>query len=429
VAHNEPPFPPAKGFGFIKQLFLYLLWAAFSWPLCAALTPPFFFFIFIYGYPPHIPYVEESLRTLKLCLLAENPDNPHLPFYIRLWIFAQVLNKIIWIPLGGMSYFLDEFLYGKQMRDVKIIHPLFEISSARSGSTQMARYLEQDESLTGPNVFQIMFPYLWAWKLSNATLGRMFSKEQIEEKMLGILPEAVKQKHEMSFFGIETYEITFLMSHLRAFSMGLGPYAHQSEWCFGSIPSMDYNWNINFPKYVDHMARKHMIFHNNENGKKRLFIKGHFLGGATALHKKYPDADFFTVLRPPHLVCQSMINFTQSFEMDPVIGRIPWKYNIIYVTLDQIRYCKEEKEWYEKEDGANKLILRFSDYVNDLEGTMKVIYQHCMNGKPVPDNIPKEHPPRDRKNYLMNRSLEEMGISEKGLREELEDYYEWMEHK
>uniref|UniRef100_A0A7S4KG11 Protein-tyrosine sulfotransferase n=1 Tax=Paramoeba aestuarina TaxID=180227 RepID=A0A7S4KG11_9EUKA len=275
-----------------------------------------------------------------------------------------------------------------------------------------------------------MAPYLWVWKLMNCTIGRIVSKEWVEQKFEGIIPEATKQKHEFAIFGIETYEIHFIMMlHLRGFSMGLGPYTHASESSFGSIPTMEYNWNVNFPRYVDDMARKHMIFHGNENGAKRLFIKGHFLGGAEALRKKYPDADFFTVIRPPHQVVQSFINFIQCMELDGMVGKMPWKNNIIYLTLDQVRYFKEEKEWYEKEDGANKLVVRFSDYVKDLEGTMKVIYKHVMNGREVPDYIPKEHPPRDRKNYLVNRSLEVMGVSEKGLREELPEYYAWVENK
>ena len=120
----------------------------------------------------------------------------------------------------------------------------------------------------------------------------------------------------------------------------------------------------------------------------------------------------------------------------------------------QIRYSRQEKEWYQKEDGANKFVVRFNEYVKDLEGkilllmtilliflffffflityffyplkktiiiiiiliiinnnnnnqtgTMKFIYQNGMGGKEVPDYIPKEHTKRERKKYSMNRLI------------------------
>ena len=112
-----------------------------------------------------------------------------------------------------------------------------------------------------------------------------------------------------------------------------------------------------------------MAFIGNNNNEKRLFIKGHFLGAAESLRKQYPclilvlvlfgweknellmqekslthfpfppfppfpspflGADFFTVLRPPHLVTQSMVNFMQTFDMDPILGRPSWKEIIKY---------------------------------------------------------------------------------------------------
>ena len=78
---------------------------------------------------------------------------------------------------------------------------------------------------------------------------------------------------------------------------------------------------------------------------------------------------------------------------------------LLFLSFPQIRYANQEKEWYQKEDGSNKFVVRFHEYVKDLEGTMKYIYMNGMNGKEVPDHIPKEHPYRNRKKYSMNRLL------------------------
>ena len=42
---------------------------------------------------------------------------------------------------------LDECIYGRKLRETPLVAPLIEISAGRSGSTQIARYLEEDERL------------------------------------------------------------------------------------------------------------------------------------------------------------------------------------------------------------------------------------------------------------------------------------------
>ena len=48
----------------------------------------------------------------------------------------------------------------------EIKNPLFFITMGRSGSTQMAQYLEDDnEKFLTPMTIEAVFPYIWAWKL------------------------------------------------------------------------------------------------------------------------------------------------------------------------------------------------------------------------------------------------------------------------
>jgi hypothetical protein len=63
--------------------------------------------------------------------------------------------------------------------------------------------------------------------------------------------------------------------------------------------------------------------------------------------------------------------------------------------------------------------------VNDLEGSMKKVYKECFGSDELPAHIPIEHPPRERKNYSMDRSLAELGINEEEIKKGLEDYIDW----
>ena len=72
-----------------------------------------------------------------------------------------------------------------------------------------------------------------------------------------------------------------------------------------------------------------------------------------------------------------------------------------------------------------KCVIRFSEFVDDLEAAMKQVYKTCFDQDELPPHIPREHPPRDRKNYSVNRSLAELGIDAEEYRAKLASYIEW----
>ena len=70
-------------------------------------------------------------------------------------------------------------------------------------------------------------------------------------------------------------------------------------------------------------------------------------------------------------------------------------------------------------------MLRFSEYIRDLEGNMAKVYRELLDTPTLPDYVPRVHEPRERKNYLLNRSLAEVGIDEDALSERLAGYIAW----
>jgi hypothetical protein len=110
---------------------------------------------------------------------------------------------------------------------------------------------------------------------------------------------------------------------------------------------------------------------------------------------------------------------------DPVLGPVPWNWLRDSLVYTETRYCEVEQDWFSAENDARRCVIRFSEYVKDLEAVMQVIYRDCFNGEDLPPHIPREHSPRERKNYRVNRGLSELGVNEDQIRERLREYTVW----
>ena len=159
--------------------------------------------------------------------------------------------------------------------------------------------------------------------------------------------------------------------------------------------------------------------------KKGVFLLGHFLNGAEALAQHYPDATFLTLLRDPADRLQSGINYMRVNPSDPAMGPPPWAWISASLLQSESDYCRIEQMWYTQESQTRRCVVRFTDFVNDLEGTMQHVYSVCMDKEELPPHVPRTHPPRERKHYTVNRSLSELGIDADTLRTELAEYVAW----
>jgi hypothetical protein len=377
--------------------------------------------------PPNVPYWSQVKRYLKSTWTVK-PQDPTLPGFARVWITLLITQKIILIPVSGLAWLLDELLYGKELDAVEVNGPLFVISAARSGSTQITRYIEQDPRLAAPNILQAMFPYLWLWKLAPKTIGKILTPDKVRKLIQSTMPPELWERHETDPFGADTFDGSFYSFHMNRFALNLGPEIAREDFNMGEIaPHDSYLKKIEFINLVDRVARK-TLFHANrepEGSFKRFFIKGHFLYAAPYLQEKYPDACFLTVIREPLSRLQSGINYMRVNPPDPVLGPVPWNWLRESLVYTETRYCEVEQEWFTADNGARRCMIRFSDFVNDLESSLSTVYKTCFEEDQLPAHLPREHPPRDRKNYTVNRSLKELGINEEKIRERLSEYIEW----
>ncbi|MGF1603181.1 MAG: sulfotransferase [Thermosynechococcaceae cyanobacterium] len=390
------------------------------WPLYAIACQ-------IWYRPPNVPHGAQVKRYLRLTWSVV-PSAPGLSKQARIWLTLSIVGKLLMTPLKGLAWLLDELLYGRKLNATNIVAPLFVISGGRSGSTQMTRYIEADPTVTAPNLLQCMFPYLWLWQLAPRTIGQLLTPDKVRTMLESMMPPELLERHELDPFKADTFDGAMFSGHLNPLSPYLGPHVSAQELNFASFAPQDRaRMDRDSVRLIDRIGRKQLLFIGDAKVEKprRLFIKGHFLCAAAALERHYPDAVFLTLVRDPVKRLQSGINYLRVNPSDPAMGPPPWAWLSAWLLQTECDYCRIEQAWYSQKSGARRVVVRFADFVADLEGTMQQVYRECLDQDLLPPHVPLTHPPRDRKHYTVNRSLAELGIDENELRMQLADYVAW----
>jgi hypothetical protein len=395
--------------------------------ITAPLWPLYWLGALIWGSPPNVPKLWQFRRYLHLTWTIR-PPSPGLPFGRRCFLTITILNKVALAPVFGIAWFLDELFFGRVLGSTTIVAPVIEISAARSGSTQLARYLEDDQRLATTNLLQLFFPYLWLWKLAPFTIGRIVSQDAFSRWLERLLPKEFLERHEGDPFRTDTFDLVLYTNHFNSLAFYLGPDVIVEDFGFAQIaPHNRTLWEVEFVQLFDRIARKTLANAGNKIDREhlRFFVKGHFLCAADALACKYPDASFICIIREPTARLQSAINYMKVNPHDSLLGNIPWGWLADALTKTETEYCEVEQEWFSRKDGPKRIVIRFEDFVADLQTTMLEVYSFCFGDTVLPPHVPLEHPPRERKNYRINRSLADLGINESELKSRLASYIIW----
>ncbi|MFT4974714.1 MAG: hypothetical protein ACI8S6_000597 [Myxococcota bacterium] len=390
------------------------------------LWPLFLVGVGVWGWPPHAPRLSRMRRYLGLAW-TERPPPPGIAPLSRAWLTLMLLQKLALVPVVGLAWYLDEVLFGRRLDGTPIKAPLILLSAARSGSTQISHYLTEDPRLAAPSVMQIVWPYLWLWRIVAPTLGRVVPHAWPHALMDTMSSEEFIQRHEGNPYQTDTFEILYFLNNLHMIASLLGPRIMAEDFVpAGSAPHNHDLWNRDFVDFIDRLGRKTLL---HAGPQKRLYFKGHFLDAGDALAQRYPDAHFLTVIRDPLSCLGSMLNHWHGNVFDEALGAVPWSW-ITACGLDtQITYCDQELAWFTREEGPGRTVIRFKDFVADLEGTMLQVYRSCMGDETLPEHVPTEHAPRERKKYRVNRSLDSLGIDRGALEARLRDYQAWCQQE
>ena len=421
---NEPEFAPAgTAMAAVLILKLFVLLVLIS-PFAVVLGLLYFATRLVASRPPNIPSPKSVRRYLGKAIAAHE----EVSLSMRLRLCLSMVLFLCFCPLFAFAWYVDDVFF-RSYRNVAIVKPLFLITGSRSGSTQLSQYLEDHPQLVSHPFLQQSFPYIWLWKLLPKLLGRWLSGDKILKLMEGALRPEFLERKELHPFKPETYEVIFSTSQLVSNCIAMGPTMFAEGYGWGrTTPENNHFWQQDLVENIDAIGKKLLYFAgpNADGSPKTLFIKGHFLGSASVLEQRYPDAHFLTVLRHPSKRICSIMNF---FRVAPEVcgnGAIPWSWLVHYGQTVEVDYCLYEQEWYQARPD-NTTVIRFRDYVTDLESTLRTIYARCLPHVDPAGFIPTTHAPRKRTGYSVDRSYAQLNIDEQRLLEPLQEYIAWVE--
>jgi hypothetical protein len=414
---GEPAEPGLTGAALVAEVGGRMLLVVISALLMAPLWPAYLAARLVAERPPVVSPTARYARLLRLAARS----TPELPASARLVAALILVQRWLWTPAWGLGWLLDELLYGRALDRVAVTAPIFELSAARSGSTQLAHYLEDDPDICAPNILQTLWPLRWAWWLAPRTLGRLWSAEDVCRRMEASMPPAFLQRHEMEPFRTDTFEVLFMHSQLGDLVWILGQDTYVEEFGTAEITPTNAVYWSDFVHFLDRVGRKTLL----HTGRPRLMIKGHFLAVADELERRYPDARFLTVLRRPDKRLQSTICHHRYQPGASTLPPAPWAWLVARDLPLEITYCEREQAWFQREGGARRCVIRFQDFVRDLDGAVRRVYRDCLDRDEPPPHVPREHAPRKRTDYAVDRSLRQLGVDEAWLEQRLADYYRW----
>lgn len=430
-SHQHPEYLPGEpvrawdAVGTLRAVLLQVVALALVIALSLPFWPLYLLLRLFWRRPPIVFSVARALRCARM-ILTEHPPRD-LTIAMRTSLLAELLRRVASHSYLGCAWFLDEILYGRALQRVQIVEPIFEISAARSGSTQLSRYLEDDPHICAPSVLQESFPFVWLWRVA-ARLSWFVPTDFLNTLSHTVMPKEHHERHEVDLLRTDTFEMLYLV----VFQLGdilrsLGPRALAEDFRFDRLePASHEVWSDDFLRFIDAIARKTLLAARPDptGQPRRLLIKGHFLLSAPALAQRYSDARFLTVLRAPEKRLQSLINFVRCQGTVAPCPPIAWPWLVEYACTAEVSYCETEMTWYTSPQGPRRCVIRFDEYLRDLEGTMRTVYRQCLD-RELPAHVPRVHAPRVRTNYSVDRSLAQLGVDEAALKRRLEAYEAW----
>ena len=416
---------------------ILLLW----FPVFILCLPLYLLGLSIWGLPPIISPWSRFFKYLLAAFTAGRAED-NIPFINRVSVFLIVFTTLLKIPLNGICWFIDELLFSKY-HEIIIEEPILFITGCRTGSTQLAYYLEDDKTnFIAPTLGESLFPFIWLWKFIVPVLKAAgVIKVQVKnDKDFSQAPNEFEKRHNIDLHRNGTFDICAAAWHFNTKSLCLG--IDFMKWGFPFVKlietPIDNQFCSSFVQYYDVIMKK--VMYHRGTPTQRPLVKGHFLMVADELAQRYKGAKFFTVVREPLDRFKSLINYIKVADIMECNGTgypmcpMSWKLARDYVVDTQVVYCTEEKSFYEGSQ-SSRLVIPFKKYVNNLSATLESVYSffnipipsHVLtNAGEIQNTTHNRQKRRASYNPKFDRSLSSLGVDEDKLRDQLTDYYQWI---
>ena len=421
-----------------KSILLWCVSTLLFLPLSLVCLPLYIIGLIIWGRPPIVSPWSRFYRYFT-ATFAEGKPEEGIPFTNRILLFIIIFDYLVKSPVKGVCWLLDEILYPSYHK-CEIKDPLFFISAPRSGSTQMADYLaDDDENFLSPMYIEALYPYIWSWRVVGPIL-KMIGLKNYFEAPSSIFGKEMKIRHNTNYFKTETSETPLGILHMIVLSCNLGTSFGKWGFLMSALKEqpVDREFCNIFVQLNDCVLKK--VMYHRGLPKQRIFIKSHLLIVARELEQRYDGAKFLTVVRDPIERFSSYVNFVKVIADDGPLkrqfGLFPYTWRVArdWVIESQVCYCENEMIFY-GDNAKNKLAISFDTYVKDLPSTLQRVYSFL--DIPISAELSSKtaalqkssHDRTKRKmeyNSKYNRSLSSLGVNEEKLKEYLSDYINWM---
>jgi len=373
IYQGQPSLAACAGV-FLRQVFVLLLLV----PLFLLLLPFSLLGRAAFGRDPTAPRLSHIFKLVGLALFDKDMVQP-MSFGARIrTALGLVTIALRCHSLWAVCWYIDELLgLCGGWKSAEIIDPVFLISNARTGSTELGvKMYEVGNHLLAPCSLQVVMPYIWVWKIARAVccLDRGKLVANMHEHMERNSPEFFK-RHKGHPFKPDTFEVLVCMT-----TMALGPMnmmVGANAPPYGVYPETEEDDVEHFCRFVDSIFKKVLHF-NGRPQQRRPYIKGHFIHAAPRLYQKYPSAVFATVVRPIDKMFQSQANFlhVQPFNKAMAVSCPPWPWVRNIFLKYNIDYCQREMDFYlEDVPDSKRIVIQFEDYVKDLPGSIRKILE------------------------------------------------------
>ena len=371
--HLRPTFGAAAKAILIRLLFT-LLWV----PISLSCLPLFLIGFCVWGLPPIVSPFSRFCKYF-IATLTEGNFEDNIPTSNRILLCCILLSFLVKAPVNGVCWYIDEVFFSDYHK-VSIEDPVFYITEARSGSTQLSEYLENDvENFIMPMTCEGLFPYIWVWKLIVPLLKLIGMDKLIDTPSDTLYGTEFKKRHNINMLTTDSLDILVSdVFHHMFLSWYLGWRFMKWGMPLSTIKGpIDEQLCESRFYYINALMKK--VMYNRGKPSQRMLVKGHFLRNAHEFERQYPKAKFFATVRQPEERFRSLINyiFTITIDGPPIkensLFPVSWKVLRNYVIDTQISYCEQEMSFY-KDSQSNKLLIPFTVYVKDLNTALKSIY-------------------------------------------------------
>jgi len=377
--NDHDPYPPPWTFNWVDYVFYYLLRLVLipiNVSLGALHLPPYLLGCLVFGRPPITPTISRIIFIFKHVYRGKHANSNTAGERLR-WALTTIASVSL-APMWGTHWFIDTILYEKYYAREQVKEPLFIISLPRTGSTLLGHYMEMDrDTLITPTTTEVFFPMVFLWKLI-----KIFSwlNLPIKEIWLRQFPSEMLKRHVTRPDESDTIEYLFGFHSMIPWNSMIGGPSSCDRVSFQPAEDNEvYNvWLDDYMRFIDAIAKKIMYYRGGKGQK--FFVKGHLITLGARLKEKYPGSYFMTTVRDPIDMLDSVIGFGRPWPQryQALMAHTPIYYGA-FVKDDIKRATDAEMEFFLDDENQisdeRKICISFQKYINDLPGTLRIIYR------------------------------------------------------